>query len=138
MSTTLGAALLPATLRTDIGEAIKRSAGAWDTWVESNRADPLVRGSRPLAVKYVPSRHASTYRAGGARLVIGSSNFTWGRGTYVTGVQEPLSTATYGRAGIVATVDPKDWSAFDARVAANPVRAVTTAPPTGGGAGTSG
>ena len=37
----------------------------------------------------------------------------------MTGVQEPLSTATYGRTGIVATVDPKDWSAFDARVEAN-------------------
>jgi len=59
------------------------------------------------------------YRANNRGLYIGSSNFTWGRGVYVTGIEEPLSTAIYGRVGIVSWFNPVNWRAFDARVPAN-------------------
>ncbi len=71
-------------------------------------------------MKYVPAKYAATYRKlPNDGLFIGSSNFTWGRGVYVTGVQEPLSTAIYGRVGVVSRFDPSDWTAFDARDPAN-------------------
>ena len=38
---------------------------------------------------------------------------------YVTGVEEPLSTAIYGRVGVVSRFDPVSWKAFDARDLAN-------------------
>jgi hypothetical protein len=119
MTTAPGATLLPDSLRAAIEAAIDESATAWERWLDDNRSDPLAPDSRPLAVKYVPSRYAASYLIPGAKLVIGSSNFTWGRGVYVTGVEEPLSTAIYGRAGIVSTFDPKGWKVFDARSAAN-------------------
>lgn len=119
MTITPGAALLPPSLRAEIEDAIDGSAAAWEGWIHDNRSDPLARASRPLAVKYVPSRYAASYRTPGSKLVIGSSNFTWGRGVYVTGVEEPLSTAIYGRAGVVASFKPSAWRVFDARVSTN-------------------
>ena len=114
---TAGAALLPATLRHDIEKAIADSAPAWDVFVNANRESG--GGGHPLAVKYVPSRYASTYLGPNSGLFIGSSNFTWGRGIYVTGVEAPLSTAIYGRVGVVSWFDPVNWKAFDARDHAN-------------------
>jgi hypothetical protein len=111
-----GAALLPAPLRRDIDDAIAGSAPEWDAFVNRNLDSA---GGHPLAIKYVPSRYASTYRAPNRGLFIGSSNFTWGRGVYVTGIEESLSTAIYGRAGVVSWFDPANWKAFDARDPAN-------------------
>jgi hypothetical protein len=111
-----GAALLETDLRTAIYEAIIGSQPAWNNIVAASRARP---GDRALAVKYVPSKYASTYRAPNKGLFIGRSNFTWGSGIYVTSIAEPLSTAIYGRVGIVSSFDPAGWRAFDARVPAN-------------------
>ncbi|MGO9157762.1 hypothetical protein [Mycobacterium sp.] len=101
----------------DIEAAITGSASAWDTFVDANRASP---GGYPLAVKYVPSKYAKNFRVlPNDGLFIGRSNFTWGQGIYVTGVEEWLSTAIYGRAGVVSSFDPVGWRAFDARDQAN-------------------
>lgn len=113
---TAGAALLPPGLRDDIERAIAASATEWSALVDANRRSP---GRLPLAVKYVPSKYASTYLKANSGLFIGSSNFTWGRGVYVTGVEEPMSTAIYGRVGVVSRFDPVSWKAFDARDPAN-------------------
>jgi len=72
-----------------------------------------------LAVKYVPSKRATDYLRPNNGLYIGSDNFTWGKAVYVTGVEEPLSTAIYGRVGVISWFDPTDWRVFDARVEAN-------------------
>ena len=46
----------------------------------------------------------------------GEKDYTWGRAVYVTGVQEPLSTAIYGRVGVVGYFEPTPaWRVFDAR-----------------------
>jgi hypothetical protein len=105
---------LPKGLREEIEDAIDSSQPAWDLLVEANREHP---GSSAfsLAMKYVESERAGTYRAATNGLWIGSNYHTWGRGVYVTGVQEPLSTAIYGRIGIVARFDPTGWRCFDAR-----------------------
>lgn len=112
-----GAAILPRGLAGRIRAAITASQPAWQALVAANLEDP---GSPyAIAVKYVPSKFAATYKGPNARLFIGSSNFTWGRGVYVTGVEEPLSTAIYGRVGILARFAPANWSVFDARDPAN-------------------
>ncbi|MEU7601109.1 hypothetical protein [Streptomyces sp. NPDC041003] len=113
---TSGAAMLPRDLRQEIADAITTSEPTWLAFVDDNRE---AAGGRPLAVKYVPARYAATYQKPNRGLFIGSSNFTWGRGVYVTGVQEPLSTAIYGRVGVVSRFDPSGWKAFDARDQAN-------------------
>ncbi|MGW2142508.1 hypothetical protein ACWCW2_42500, partial [Streptomyces sp. NPDC001773] len=113
---TSGAAMVPRDLCQEITDAIKTSETAWLAFVDDNRE--AARG-HPLAVKYVPARYAATYQKPNKGLFIGSSNFTWGRGVYVTGVQEPLSTAIYGRVGVVTRFDPSGWKAFDARDHAN-------------------
>lgn len=99
-----GAALLPPGLRADIEDAIRSYGPAWSQFISDNLEDPQSSAGLPLAVKYVPSRFAGTYKSANPGLFIGSSNFTWGRGVYVTGVQEPLSTAIYGRVGVVGCI----------------------------------
>jgi hypothetical protein len=93
-----GASLLPRALARAIDDAIDASRPAWETIVGTNREsiDPMAPS---LVVKYVPTKYAGSYRGPNAGLFIGSRNFTWGRGVYVVGIEEPLSTAIYGRVG---------------------------------------
>jgi hypothetical protein len=119
-----GAALLLPTLRDEIEAAIADSTDAddWKEFVETNRTpldvDHPSKGF-PLAVKYVPSKRASDYLSHNDGLYIGSDNFTWGKAVYVTGVHQPLSTAIYGRVGLVSWFNPNNWKVFDARLDAN-------------------
>ncbi len=122
-----GRALLHRWLDDAIEKAIRDSADEWDNFVNRNRAGrdaPPALVDFPLAVKYVPSIRASEYLRPNRGLYIGSDNFTWGKAVYVTGVDEPLSTATYGRVGLVSWFIPYNldedgnrvaWRAFDAR-----------------------
>lgn len=49
-------------------------------------------------------------------IFIGNKDYTWGKAVYVTGIHEPLSTATYGRVGLVSYFNPgKILKVFDAR-----------------------
>jgi hypothetical protein len=109
--------LAPRGLGGDIEQAIADSASEWEAFVDVNRQSP---GEPPLAVKYVPCKYAPDYvKLPNKGLHIGENNFTWGQGVYVTGIEEPLSTAIYGRVGVVSWFDPVDWRAFDARDPAN-------------------
>jgi hypothetical protein len=88
---------------------------------------------RWFIIKYVPTKYCRDYRpdviaatagAGpGPRLRISESpGFTWGTGNYVAPLQYPVSTAIYGRAGIVAELDRSNtvgWRLFDARLSSN-------------------
>ncbi len=73
------------------------------------------RRKQALAVKYVPVAYARAYQMMNNGLYIGVANHTWGRGVYVTTVQQPLSTAIFGRVGVVGRFDPSHWRVFDAR-----------------------
>jgi hypothetical protein len=122
---TQGADLLLRDVREKIEKAIEDSASAWDEFVEKNRARAFPDGPPALdeagppmvmAVKYVPSSRAKDYLwPAQKRLFIGNKDFTWGKAVYVTGVEEPLSTAIYGRVGLVSYFQPVKWRAFDAR-----------------------
>jgi hypothetical protein len=87
---------------------------------KSPRLDALVRnsldtpGKLPLAIKYIPAKWAGAYKAAGGRLKVSTTpGFTWGTGTYVAPTAFPLSTAIYGRVGVVAEFDPAGWNVFD-------------------------
>lgn len=72
-------------------------------------------GQHPLAIKYVPVKYAKTYGQAGAKLKVSTSlGFTWGTGTYVVPTTFPISTAIYGRVGVVAQLDPTGWKVLDA------------------------
>ena len=111
---TVGALLLPPWLRAAIDNAIATSQHAWSQFVRDNTENSAA-DAKVLAVKYVESKWAETYLRASSGLYIGEKHYTWGRGVYVTGIEEPLSTAIYGRVGIVARFDPAGWKAFDAR-----------------------
>jgi hypothetical protein len=77
-------------------------------------------GKLPLAIKYIPAKWSAAYNKPGQKLMISESpGFTWGRATYVTSLAFPLSTAIFGRAGIVCEYDPKGWHIFDATIPDN-------------------
>jgi hypothetical protein len=100
-----------------IEKAIEDSQYAWNDFVEHNRSPaPIDPARRPLAVKYTKSERAKGYNGPNAGLFLGEEDYTWGRAVYVTGYQEPLSTAIYGRVGLVSNFAPgDDWKVFDAR-----------------------
>jgi hypothetical protein len=114
-------ALLPDALRQEIEDAITHSATAWDAFVAANLEIGDGDVHLPLAIKYVPVDRARAYVAPPHpnAFYAGANHYTWGIGVYVVGIKEPVSTAIYGRAGVVARFDPAGWRAFDARVAAN-------------------
>lgn len=117
-------ALIATALRLEIEGAIVDSRTNWREFLEINRLNSAVspfRGSsRPsLAMKYVAPKWAHSYTPKDAQFGIGNRAHTWGTGTYVTGIAEPVSTAIYGRIGIVGTFDGDAWRAFDARTDRN-------------------
>jgi hypothetical protein len=78
------------------------------------QSDPLGSGD-PLIVKYIPARYAGVYQSPGGRLRISdTAGFTWGTGTYVVPLAYPISSAIFGRVGVVAKFDPAGWRVFDA------------------------
>ena len=117
-----GRQLLPPDLDEAIETAIEESSDEWDLFVSRNMAGPDAPkpcAGYPLVVKYMPSARAGQYLKPNRGLYIGSDyTFTWGKAVYVTGIHEPLSTAIYGRVGVVSWFnpqDPADWRVFDAR-----------------------
>jgi hypothetical protein len=77
-------------------------------------------GKEPLAIKYIPARWSNVYHRPGQKLKISDTpGFTWGRATYVTSLTFPLSTAIFGRAGVIARFNPYKWRTFDATVTEN-------------------
>ncbi|MFC5492440.1 hypothetical protein [Nocardioides caricicola] len=69
-------------------------------------------------IKYVPSAWAMQYTVSGRLKVSQTPALTWGTGTYVSPILHPLSTALYGRCGLVARADDAPaWRVFDARKA---------------------
>lgn len=71
--------------------------------------------STPLVIKYTSARFVGSYRAGSGHLYISNTpGFTWGDATYVTPLAFPLSSAIFGRVGVVARFDPTKWLVYDA------------------------
>lgn len=68
----------------------------------------------PLCIKYIQPKWAGIYNTSGKRLRVSTNPaFTWGTGTYVVPLAFPLSSAIFGRVGVVSFFDPTGWRAFD-------------------------
>jgi hypothetical protein len=84
--------------------------------------DVVRNGLQPaLAIKYVPAEIGGIYHQPGQKLWISpTAGFTWGQATYVTTLAFPVSTAIFGRVGVVASFEPSNWrNTFDATDEAN-------------------
>lgn len=75
---------------------------------------PLVSDHGPYVIKFVNSRWAATYENPGLLKISETPALTWGTATYVTPIAFPLSSALYGRIGLVTNFDPTGWRVFDA------------------------
>lgn len=72
----------------------------------------------PYAIKFVNTQWASNYRRPKPLKISDTPLQTWGTATYVTPIAFPLSSALYGRIGLVTPFDPFGWNIFDATSAA--------------------
>jgi len=97
-----------------IGSKISRAVQGqiWD--FNSSQLKRLVSAHGPYAIKFVDSRWAATYELPGQLKISETPTLTWGTATYVTPIAFPLSSALYGRIGLVTEFDPKGWRVFDA------------------------
>lgn len=68
----------------------------------------------PYAIKFVQSKWASHYSRPSPLKVSETPALTWGTATYVTPLAFPLSSALYGRVGLVTDFHPTNWRVFDA------------------------
>lgn len=71
-------------------------------------------GVGPLAIKYVPAVWAAKYRMPAPLWISSTPALTWGTATYVAPLTFALSSALYGRVGLVSPFDPSAWRVFDA------------------------
>ena len=86
----------------------------------AGRLGGLAHDSQHLVIKYMPAKYGGSYSAPGRQLHISdTAGFTWGTGTYVTPLCFPISSAIFGRVGVVAGYDPTGWRVFDATTTAN-------------------
>lgn len=74
----------------------------------------IAAGGTPLVIKFVASKWAAAYHSGAPLKISDKPALTWGTATYVTPLAFPLSSALYGRIGLVCEFDPTDWRIFDA------------------------
>jgi hypothetical protein len=68
----------------------------------------------PYVIKFVSSRWAANYETPGRLKISETPALTWGTATYVTPIAFPLSSALYGRIGLVTDFDGSRWRIFDA------------------------
>ncbi|GAC1344539.1 MAG: hypothetical protein NVSMB18_22340 [Acetobacteraceae bacterium] len=82
-----------------------------------------IGGHKPLFIKFMSATYGARYAMSGPKaalakpaglFVSSSAGFTWGQACYATPLLYPVSTAIYGRCGIVAEADPTNWQLFDA------------------------
>ena len=80
----------------------------------ASRLSLLLTPVGQYAIKFVPSRWASKYSVASPLKISDTPALTWGTATYVTPLAFPLSSALYGRVGLVTPFDPSGWRVFDA------------------------
>jgi len=80
----------------------------------SSRLAMLSAATGNFVIKFVDSQWATAYKSTSPLHISSSPALTWGNATYVTPLTFPLSSALYGRVGLVAPYDPHGWKIFDA------------------------
>jgi hypothetical protein len=98
-----------------IGQSIAKSVERCVLPYNRSRLAQLVEDSEgPYAIKFVKSQWACKYLAAARLKISQTPALTWGTATYVTPLAYPLSSALYGRVGLVTDYDPTGWQVFDA------------------------
>jgi hypothetical protein len=78
---------------------------------------PMTGRGHPLFIKFASAKFGGAYGRAvppAGLFISATPGYTWGRACYVTPLLYPLSTAIFGRCGVVAEADPTDWRLFDA------------------------
>jgi len=81
---------------------------------EDSQLHNLVSDHGEYVIKFVQSRWASHYTTPKKLKISETPALTWGTATYVTPLAFPLSSALYGRIGLVTDFSPHGWRVFDA------------------------
>lgn len=81
---------------------------------ENSQLGRLVEENGPYVIKFVQSRWAANYSSPKRLKISDTPALTWGNATYVTPLAFPLSSALYGRIGLVTDFSPAGWRVFDA------------------------
>src|SRR6266481_4271730 len=97
-----------------IGAHIRASVESEIQTFLGSRLAKFVDDAGPFAIKFVQSRWAAHYSTPKPLKISETPAQTWGTATYVTPLAFPLSSALYGRIGLVAEFDPIKWKIFDA------------------------
>jgi hypothetical protein len=97
-----------------IGDGIRTRVEKSINLYKNSRLADLLGEVGPYAIKFVKSRWAATYLSPGRLKISQTPALTWGTATYVTPLAFPLSSALYGRIGLVSDFDPLEWRVFDA------------------------
>jgi hypothetical protein len=97
-----------------IGKSIIRSVEKEICDFSSSTLASLLSGYGSYVIKFVQSRWAITYESIGKLKISETPALTWGTATYVTPIAFPLSSALYGRIGLVTNFDATGWRVFDA------------------------
>jgi hypothetical protein len=102
-----------------VGASIRSAVeNAIQTYENSRLAALLAQFDQPWAIKFVQSKWAAAYTSPGRLKISETPALTWGTATYVTPISFPLSSALYGRIGLVTPFDATNWRIFDATQAA--------------------
>lgn len=97
-----------------IGATIQRLVEREICDYSASKLASLLSSTGAFVIKYVQSKWAQTYATRGSLKISATPALTWGTATYVTPLLFPLSSALYGRIGLVTDFDPTAWRVFDA------------------------
>ncbi len=81
---------------------------------ENSKLHELVDEHGSYVIKFIQSRWADFYSSPNPLKISETPALTWGTATYVTPLAFPLSSALYGRIGVVTDFNPAKWRIFDA------------------------
>jgi hypothetical protein len=97
-----------------LSESIEREVYRHITDFPKSRLKQLVDEHGKYVIKFVNSQWADHYQTPKPLKISAIPALTWGTATYVTPLAFPLSSALYGRIGLVTKFDPENWKIFDA------------------------
>jgi hypothetical protein len=98
-----------------ISQAVIKAVESEITDYSQSPLATLSKETGNYAIKFVNSQWANSYGKKWAPLYISKTPaLTWGTATYVTPLKFPLSSALYGRIGLVTSYRPQGWRIFDA------------------------
>lgn len=97
-----------------LGKGLQRAVERCIVPYSGSLLEQFVDDHGPYVIKFVSTQWAADYQVPSPLKISDAPALTWGTATYVTPLAFPLSSALYGRIGLVSMFDPSSWSIFDA------------------------